>query len=204
MSLYTDLGLDSTCSEEEIKHQYRVLAHKHHPDMGGDEEIFKKISKAYEVLSDPVRRAEYDKTGKVGEDMSVQTEAVQRLGNMVTQFIFNINPEVDDLISKMIADINQARHRVEGDIVTCNRLIHNLKIVIKKIRRKREGENILKTFAENQLRLRENELITFNRTLEVFALMLEILEDYHYGNGDWTLLLDPAAPQQPDSEPQQQ
>lgn len=190
MSLYKDLGLDPSCTNEEIKYQYRILAHKHHPDMGGDEEIFKRISKAYEVLGDPDRRAEYDSTGKTGEDMSVKSEAIQRLGNMVTQFIFNINPEVDDLIAKMKADINQARHRVEGDIVTCNRLIHNLNIIVKKIRMKKQGENILKTFAENQITLREKELITFNRTLEVFALMMDILDNYHYGNDEWTLLLD--------------
>ena len=60
---YTTLGVDKNATQEQIKKAYRKLAQQHHPDKGGDQEKFKEIATAYEVLSDPDKRAEYDYSG---------------------------------------------------------------------------------------------------------------------------------------------
>ena len=59
-SHYEVLGIPKTASAEEIKKAYRKLSLTHHPDRGGDEEEFKKISESYQVLSDPDKKREYD------------------------------------------------------------------------------------------------------------------------------------------------
>lgn len=65
---YKILGVGKTADEKEIKSAYRKLARKHHPDVNpGDksaEEKFKEISEAYEVLSNPHKRAQYDRFGE--------------------------------------------------------------------------------------------------------------------------------------------
>lgn len=58
--LYDILELKPDCSQEDIKKAYRKLAKIHHPDKGGDEDYFKKVQSAYEVLSDPAKRQMYD------------------------------------------------------------------------------------------------------------------------------------------------
>jgi len=67
---YEILGLSRSAGGEEIKRAYRKLAVKHHPDKHqGDkkaEEKFKEISEAYEILSDPDKRAAYDRFGHEG------------------------------------------------------------------------------------------------------------------------------------------
>ncbi len=64
---YNILGVDRNASQEEIKKAFRKLAHKYHPDKeGGDEEKFKEINEAYQVLSDEKKRAQYDQFGRVG------------------------------------------------------------------------------------------------------------------------------------------
>jgi DnaJ family protein B protein 6 len=70
--LYATLEVTRTASPDEIKRAYRRLALKYHPDKNPDnrssaEERFKSISKAYETLSDPVKRREYD-LGGITED----------------------------------------------------------------------------------------------------------------------------------------
>ena len=64
---YEVLGVSKTASEDEIKRGYRKVAKKYHPDMNpGDknaEEKFKEAAEAYEVLSDPDKRAKYDQFG---------------------------------------------------------------------------------------------------------------------------------------------
>lgn len=68
-SLYEILGVSQDASSDEINKAFRKLAVKHHPDAGGDAETFKKISQAYEVLSDSKKRAEYDQALKYGAFM---------------------------------------------------------------------------------------------------------------------------------------
>ena len=60
MDYYKILGVDKTATQEEIKRAFRKLAMTHHPDQGGDTEKFSKITTAYEVLSNPQKRQEYD------------------------------------------------------------------------------------------------------------------------------------------------
>lgn len=67
MDYYEILGVSKDASADEIKRAYRKAAHKYHPDKGGgDEEMFKKINEAYQVLSDPQKRASYDRFGQAG------------------------------------------------------------------------------------------------------------------------------------------
>lgn len=66
---YEVLGVARDASEDDIRRAYRKLARAHHPDVNTDpgaEERFKEIGQAYAVLSDPEKRAEYDRFGPGG------------------------------------------------------------------------------------------------------------------------------------------
>lgn len=63
MDPYKTLGLDNTATQDEIKKAYRKAAIKTHPDKGGDPEQFKKVQGAYDILSDPQRRQNFDQFG---------------------------------------------------------------------------------------------------------------------------------------------
>jgi DnaJ-class molecular chaperone len=69
-SLYQKLSIPKSSTPEQVKKAYRKAALKHHPDKGGDEETFKDICGAYEVLSDPKKRELYDQYGQAGLDAS--------------------------------------------------------------------------------------------------------------------------------------
>lgn len=69
---YTVLGVERGASEDELKKAYRKLAMKHHPDRNledkGAEAKFKEAKEAYEILTDPRKRAAYDQFGHAGVD----------------------------------------------------------------------------------------------------------------------------------------
>ena len=65
-SLYDTLEVSESASQDDIKKSYRKLARKYHPDVNKQkeaEEKFKEINAAYEILSDPQKRAQYDQFG---------------------------------------------------------------------------------------------------------------------------------------------
>lgn len=65
-SLYKELGIDKKATSNDIKKAYKKMALKYHPDRNkedGAEERFKKISKAYDILSDESKRKQYDMFG---------------------------------------------------------------------------------------------------------------------------------------------
>lgn len=60
MDHYSTLGVAKTATPDEIKKAYRRLASQHHPDKGGDTATFQKLQTAYDTLSDPQKREQYD------------------------------------------------------------------------------------------------------------------------------------------------
>ena len=64
---YELLGVHRNATDAELKRAYRRLAHQYHPDKNpgnkASEDKFKEINEAYEVLSDPQKRAYYDQYG---------------------------------------------------------------------------------------------------------------------------------------------
>ena len=60
---YDVLGISKDASADEIKRAYRKLSKKYHPDLNheaGAEEKFKEVNDAYEILSDPQKKAQFD------------------------------------------------------------------------------------------------------------------------------------------------
>ena len=85
MSLYEVLGLQKNATLQDIKKAHLKLVRIHHPDKGGDPEVFKKIIEVYDILSDEKRRKLYDDHGITNpNDIPIQQ-------NNGFGFPFNIN-----------------------------------------------------------------------------------------------------------------
>ncbi len=192
MNPYTELDVPVDASLETIKQRYRTLAQRYHPDKGGDEELFKRIKLAYEILSDPVRRKQYDITGET-TTTNAKDEAVANLVQILLHVVPNLNVDQDDLIHIAEMETRTMLDLVNKDIGVTERYILNLEKVASKLRIKTEGENILSSFIVNQIKQRKQELESFQRRIQVCNLMLEILKDYEYGLRN--LIFEPPVPE---------
>ena len=180
MNPYTELDVSTDASLETIKQQYRTLAQMHHPDKGGDEDIFKRIKLAYEILSDPIRRKQYDITGETATS-NVKNEAVEKIVQILLHVVPIFNADQDNLISIIEMETRTILESVFKDISVTEKHIVNLEKVSEKIRIKTENENLLNGLVVNQIRQKKQELITFQHRVKVCNFMLEILKDYEYG-----------------------
>lgn len=84
---YQVLGVPKNATEDEIKKAYRRLAMKYHPDRNPDgdskaEEQFKEAKEAYEILSEPQKRAAYDQFGHAGVDPNLASGAGTGFGDI--------------------------------------------------------------------------------------------------------------------------
>lgn len=181
MNPYEELGVAKNATTEEIKQRYRTLAQFHHPDKGGDEEVFKRIKLAYEILSDFIRRKEYDKTGNISESRGTRSDALERIAQMLFNIVPNFNPEHDNLIAIMTNEVIGVKAGVMQNIDSCNNHLQKLNRVIERLSIKTEDENIILQFLEKHVELRKQENLEFKRRLEVCDVIIEILKDYEYG-----------------------
>ncbi len=122
---YEVLGLPKNADQAEIKRAYRALALRYHPDQNQNdkqsEEKFKEVSEAYTVLSDPEKRARYDRLGHLGltRDMSgidplaVDLEAMKTLfSNLFGDLIGGRKGKGRDLRYNLEISLAEAAHGV--------------------------------------------------------------------------------------------
>lgn len=89
---YEILGINKNADQPTIKKAYRKLAKEKHPDSGGDEEEFKEIAEAYEILSDDDKKKQYDTFGHNAPNTGGFN---QSFNDMFNKFGFGFNPKAE-------------------------------------------------------------------------------------------------------------
>lgn len=181
MNPYHELDISIDATDEEIKIKFRSLAQIHHPDKGGDEEIFVRIKLAYEILIDPVRRKEFDLLGESSEDLYYRNAALEHISQMVSRFVPSINPETDNLFALMEEEVLKIKADMHHNINVCNAHVDHLQKVIRRINSKSKRKNFILDIVDKQVEQRKNDLLSFEKNIKVCDLIIEILKDYYYG-----------------------
>jgi curved DNA-binding protein CbpA len=111
-SLYDMLGVSRHASSEEIRSAYRKLSKVYHPDLGGTAAFFRQLQEAYETLTDPFRRALYDRSLWASDDQPPRRQPAPGFGPPVRR---SASPQQSNFIrAPRAADLRSDRdHAVD-------------------------------------------------------------------------------------------
>jgi curved DNA-binding protein CbpA len=155
--LYERLELEKGATAAEIKSSYRRLAKKCHPDINKDnpeaEELFREITEAYDILSDPETRTAYDETGEFSGNKSPDIRTIV-LESLLDLFETTLqSPKVFrndvDIFKKMRKDVDAHRRGLRREIKDMEELKGGLEKLVERFKYEGEGKN---PFAEKVLR----------------------------------------------------
>lgn len=191
MKLYEDLGLQPGASNIQVRTAYRRLAAQFHPDKNpAGRERFDQITHAYQILSDPDRKARYDRTGR-DDDVKVTPQVVQ---NMVEQTMLAVimaerpdgstdDPTWEDIKSKILRTIRDNRREPQANLKQARKRLRRLDNLAKRFRSKTDADPIGDAFAAHRRRM-VLEVNKWEDALELSHKVEAAFDAYDYVTGD--------------------
>ena len=185
MTLYEILGLYPDATEEEIKDAYRRKSMIHHPDReGGDEESFKQVKAAYEVLSDPERRKRYDETGQTEEGPSEEEMVANAATNILVETLRNMpdwhSPTQDDFVERMVKRVDSRINKLEMDMGIGEDALKKVKKLLGRFIKKDKGRNIFQEHLEREVVNLEAFLAEGTRRIALEVKLREYIQSYQF------------------------
>ena len=202
MNLYELLGLEKDAAPSLIRKAYKQLSQKHHPDKGGDVDLFKRIKEAYDILISPSRRLKYDQTGSTdyisqeAKDTKMRTDIIGLFFEVVDkQDLFLISRS--DIKTEMVNAVSATIRNIEIGNNSNRTKMNKYSVMVKKIKFSGEHnyikdvliekikslETLCQTNKENILYLNEciKEIEKFNFETEL-EVSIQNHRQYYLGN----------------------
>lgn len=180
MTHYETLGVSRDATNEEIKHAYRKLAMEYHPDRNDQSEEseakFKALQKAYDVLSDTVKRAEYDAGATDHTTQShIEKAASLMLADMIDSAVDSFESGIFENIRHTI---NNKLGMFQTDLRRCMLQQRKLEKVRRRMIFKGVGDNLLdKVFSRKEEGILDS-MASAHRNIAVANAVLEMVVDY--------------------------
>ena len=182
---YAILGLDRSAPAVAVKTAYRKAVQTAHPDRGGDPDVFVRVVRAFDLLSDPEARQLYDETGIVDEDgvKTFRRDVAKILADMFDAAVETAVATGLDLNKvDFVREMNRAVKAGLGDarlsLLRSERDIRNLSALRARIRRSGEGPNLFGERLEAQVNARSAEAGQNRRRVLLMETALVELDNY--------------------------
>lgn len=182
MTLYEDLGVAPDATEAEIAAAYRHAARKHHPDAGGNAADFDRMQRAANILRDPVKRAEYDRTGSVDDSLfNPLSQAIELLCSAFSEAItrcdnFGAVNIVKNVQSALLNQLTQVGSQREDAANKRDRLEN----AIGRLSHKGDQPDFVRNMLARQLRAHDSRLAEMDRMTASIESAIEMAHDYSW------------------------
>lgn len=185
-NLYQILGVDSDATPDQIRRAYKILAQRNHPDRdGGDNEVFMRVKAAYDVLSDPERRAKYDATGDTAEVLPVEVKAVEMLAQGFLGVAASVGWREHQYAAVLTQWVQEQRQGVDRDLDQKKK--HLMRLVGLKLPNFSGDNDVLQGVVNQQVAHTNRQIAELEGRLAVCNRALELMEDYTDEDGLLTI-----------------
>jgi len=174
--LYAELGVPRGATPEEIKRAYRDQAKERHPDAGGDGASMARLSVAYEVLSDPERRARYDATGDDSMPDDLESAARELFAAACSSCLIERKVNVRDWIKSARAGWESEK---DAKLRACKEKSDEVEAAETRIIKRPQEDLIGVLLAQIRTAL-VHELAAINREWAIRKRALELFEGYQF------------------------
>lgn len=182
--LYDRLKVKPTATKEQIKKAFRKQAFKHHPDRGGSNGKFAKLSEAYAVLVDENRRATYDATGDTRNthDNSIHERALGNIATMLQQAITQEGERVMyvDLIKSFKDHMSKVIHGCQKEIKKHDKSRKLPEAMLKRLYYKGDEEDFMRGMIKSMIASINQKILTLELEIKVGYRGIEILDQYGF------------------------
>ena len=185
IDLYEILGISSNATLEDIKFAFKQKAKIYHPDIPetGDEKQFILIKKAFDILSNPSTKKQYDKTGYVQQDKEdLIANAYHVISVSLQEFIKQNNIEnriniLDLMVKNCVSKINNFKKML--DTLEKKRML--MVILKRRFRKKKsDGNNQFQSIINELLQSIKEEMAQLQSQIEIYKYVKKILTEYDY------------------------
>lgn len=167
---YATLGLNLGASIEDVKKAYKKLSMIHHPDRGGDADLFKEIKKAYETICND--------NGTNNIEANALT-ALAELFNVVIDECHTLALSRVDLKQRAVNTIDIALDQTVKQLKDVSRSNEKLNKLVGRMKTKKRA-NVFESTLNRRLADNKARLDSINANIDRLHLMLEILKDYTF------------------------
>lgn len=181
MNFYERLGVAQTATADEIKAAYRKKAKAHHSDKGGDDETMRAINAAYEILSDPEERSNYDASGcdpeYVGKSQKILATALEIFHQFIKE---GTKPHL--ILEKMRKFIAGRMAEKEAEVPGLHRQIEQLEKYRKAITPKdpAKSPDYFVSIVDSLIDDKRGEIRRANAQIEEGKDLLKVLGEYEF------------------------
>ncbi len=179
-NLYDVLGIPPTATEKEIKWAYRKLAGVHHPDKGGDPEMFQKVQHAYDTLIDPAKRTVYDETGQDGDSSRFSDGVIALFDEILLSGLLPEEWEYIDIFEKMRRHVKVAITTHRKQIKTNKDRVTNLNKVSKRISHAHQKRTVFHEHLAAKVEQAKAAIEESKAQIETCKMVLTFLKEYSF------------------------
>ena len=189
-SLYDILGVKRDAEPKEIVRAYRRAARKHHPDANpGDEDAaarFRAVREAYEVLSDPKRREQYDRTGdttppRAGTHADIINVVQNALFDILHSYSASGAPvEEADIVEMLTYRVEGFASQLKNNLANLKRGEKTLAAAVDRFRVDGDEPNLLREMVADKLRACRNNQQDCEAEIAKLGRVMDYLKKCHY------------------------
>ncbi len=174
---YDVLGVPPTATPEQFKAAYRRASSRVHPDKGGTTEQMQEVNKAYEIVSDPIRKARWD----AGEGDAQKPEGDtprKRALRLFNDFFTESLGEPGNVVAYMQLRIDQSRKNASEERRKHGAQLKQLQVRRDRIKAKEGVENLMHQIIDGKCEEHRLTISLMGEVLETLGAVETMLKDY--------------------------